>query len=85
MYAGRDTVDFLEDALHQNIAEELNIDDDASTQVKIERAFLMADAECRMAGIETSGATVVVCLIKVRVDFFLNNIVSSKSKNHLMK
>lgn len=66
---GRDTVDFLENALHQNVAEELNIKDDASTQIKIERAFLMADAECRMAGIETSGATVVVCLIKVRVSF----------------
>lgn len=65
-HGGRDTVDFLEGKLHQNIAEELNmVDDDASIHVKIERAFLMADAECRMAGLKTSGATVVMCLVKV--------------------
>ena len=62
---GRDIVDFLEGSLHKNIAEELNIDDGVAIHTKIERAFLMTDAESRMAGIETSGATVAVCLIKV--------------------
>jgi protein phosphatase/protein phosphatase PTC1 len=65
-HGGRDTVDFLEEKLHVSIADELNMTQDgASTQEKLERAVLMTDAECRMAGIESSGATVVVCLVKV--------------------
>ena len=78
-HGGRDTADFLEGKLHQCLAEELNMEDNsgdggddhhnsnASIQVKMERSFLMTDAECRMSGIQTSGATVVVCLIKVRI------------------
>jgi len=89
-HGGRDTVDFLENALHQNIAQELNMNDNnngnndnvnnhdknnnhdvdvnvnvnASTHVKIERAFLMTDVQSQMSGIQISGATVALCLIK---------------------
>jgi len=64
-HGGRDTVDFLEGALHLNIAEELNrTNDKTPIHTKIEQAFLMTDAQSRMAGIETSGATVCVTLIK---------------------
>lgn len=74
-HGGRDTADFLEGKLHQCLAEELNMEDEgdsdnhehdnkASIEMKLERSFLMTDAECRMSGIQTSGATVVLCLIK---------------------
>ena len=62
---GRDTVDFLEEALHGNIAQELNMDDNTSIHNKLERAFLITDAESKMSGIQTSGATVAICLIQV--------------------
>ena len=53
--------------MHENIAEELNMDDNTSIHNKLERAFLMTDAESKMAGIQTSGATVAVCLVKVSI------------------
>lgn len=66
-HGGRDIVDFLEDALSYNIAQELRPDDsadDADIPTRLERAFLLTDVQSRMAGLMTSGATVAICLIK---------------------
>jgi hypothetical protein len=37
-----------------------------SMETRLVRAFLMADVNSRLAGLWTSGATVAVCLLKVR-------------------
>ena len=37
-----------------------------SMETRLERAFLMADLHARQVGITSSGATVAVCLVKVR-------------------
>lgn len=63
-HGGRDIVDFLEESFAENMARELNHEDDSNMPTRIERAFLLTDIESRMAGILTSGATVVVCLIQ---------------------
>jgi len=63
-HGGRDIVEFLEHTLDENIAEELNEKDDASIHVKLERAFLITDVQSHEMGIDTSGATVALCLIK---------------------
>lgn len=95
-HGGRDTVDFLQDALHVSIAEELRhgnvggrgkedkgagekdsssrsldasssdkeIVDNAPIETRLERAFLITDVESKMMGIQTSGATVCICLVK---------------------
>ena len=65
---GRDTVDFLEHGLSYHVAEELaqnDEGDEVDIKTRLERAFLMADIHARQAGLETSGATVTVCLVKV--------------------
>mmetsp|Transcript_35551 Transcript_35551/g.51948 ORF Transcript_35551/g.51948 Transcript_35551/m.51948 type:complete len:315 (+) Transcript_35551:167-1111(+) len=69
-HGGRDMVDFLEEALVPNIAQELNYKDPTLTEhdndilIRLERAFLLTDIQSRMAGLVTSGATVAICLIK---------------------
>jgi len=57
-------VEFLEPFLCENIAEELNCIDNDDILRRLERAFLITDVQSKMMGIQTSGATVVVCLIK---------------------
>ena len=61
---GRDIVDFLESTLSKNIAQELAHVDDASVATRIERSFLLTDIQSRKANLLTSGATVVICLVK---------------------
>ncbi len=66
-------MDFLHDSLHLNIMEELKHDgdgdgdgDEAGVHERLERAFLITDVQCRMEGIQTSGATVAICLVERR-------------------
>ena len=59
-------MEFLEDALSENIAKELNHLDDADISMRLERAFLITDVQSSLMKIETSGATVACCLVKVR-------------------
>jgi hypothetical protein len=67
MYTGRDMVEFLEQGMSFHIAQELAApDDDADIRKRLERAFIMADIHSRHAGVTMSGATVAVCLLKVR-------------------
>lgn len=73
-HGGRGIVDFLEEALVDNVAIELGHDDDASMETRLERAFLITDIQSLKMGILTSGATVAICLIKENVctgDFLL--------------
>mmetsp|Transcript_5015 Transcript_5015/g.5841 ORF Transcript_5015/g.5841 Transcript_5015/m.5841 type:complete len:159 (+) Transcript_5015:104-580(+) len=63
-HGGRDIVEFLEHTLAENIAQELNEDDDASIHTRLERAFLITDIQSHMMAIDTSGATVALCLVK---------------------
>jgi len=73
-HGGRDIVNFLEECLAKNIADELNHNDvDEITHApsshqamhkRIEQAFLITDIQSRMKGITSSGATVCICLIK---------------------
>ena len=84
-HGGRDIVDFLQDALHINIALELNYKDDehddgantvntvntvnsnnnsTSIHERLERAFLITDVQSKMQKIQTSGATVAICIIQ---------------------
>lgn len=60
---GRDIVNFLEETLHVNVACELAHQDDASIETRLERAFLLTDIQSKQFGLETSGATVAICLI----------------------
>ena len=62
-FLGRDIVDFLEEALADNVARELAHDDDASVETRLQRAFLMTDIQSKQMGLVTSGATVAVCLL----------------------
>lgn len=78
-HGGRDIVDFLQDALHSNIALELNhidaaddierpsdstTDNSTSIHERLERAFLITDVQSKMQNIHTSGATVAICIIQ---------------------
>lgn len=84
-HGGRDIVEFLEQNLCSNIAQELcrndyNITNDnndshdgdqkeANSTIleRMECGFLLTDIQSYQAGIHTSGATAVVCLIKVSI------------------
>jgi len=60
-------VDFLEQGMTYHVSQELSCTaDDAPISVRLERAFLMADIHAKQAGVQTSGATVALCLVKVR-------------------
>jgi hypothetical protein len=59
-------VEYLEHGLQYHVAQELKHPDDASMAERLERAFLMADIHSRQQGVIMSGATVAMCLVKVR-------------------
>eukprot|EP00934_Nitzschia_sp_Nitz4_P004749 Nitzschia sp. Nitz4//scaffold328_size19456//7898//9144//NITZ4_008720-RA/size19456-processed-gene-0.21-mRNA-1//-1//CDS//3329547971//4739//frame0 len=63
-HGGRDMVEYLEHGLSFHVAQELQVDDDATISERLERAFLMADIHSKQLGVKTSGATVAVCLVK---------------------
>jgi hypothetical protein len=63
---GREIVDFLEHGLSYHVAQELSIDDSSDIETRLVRAFLMADIHAQQASILASGATVAICLVKVR-------------------
>lgn len=63
-HGGRQIVSFLEEHLEKQLAEELMIQDEASIQEKITRAFLITDMKSRRLEITTSGATAVIALIQ---------------------
>lgn len=56
-------MNFLEETLADNVARELAHNDDASMETRLERAFLMTDIQSKQFGLETSGATVALCLV----------------------
>jgi len=60
---GRQIVDFLEDALEQNISKELMEPDEAGIPERLARAFLITDMQSRKLEITTSGATAVSALL----------------------
>ena len=61
-------VDFLEHGLSFHIANELNtVDETVDIETRLVRAFLMADIHAKKAGVNSSGATVATCLVKVRM------------------
>ena len=65
-HGGRDMVEYLEHFLSFHVAEELKHDDDDATMaVRLERAFVLADIHAMQCGVNTSGATVVTCLVQV--------------------
>jgi hypothetical protein len=57
-------VDFLEHGLAHHVAQELQHEGVDMTTC-LTRAFLTADIHAKMLGIEYSGATVAICLIRV--------------------
>lgn len=63
-HGGRDMVEYLEYFLAYHVAEELKHGDDAPVAERLERAFVLADIHATQCGVETSGSTVVVCLVK---------------------
>ncbi|CAB9497980.1 linked kinase-associated serine/threonine phosphatase 2C [Seminavis robusta] len=63
-HGGRDMVEYLDYFLAFHVGGELNHNDDASIETRLERAFLLADVHATQCGISTSGSTVIVCLVK---------------------
>lgn len=61
---GRGIVEFLENSLIENVAEEINVDEDVDMEIRLQRAFLITDIQSYDNGIMTSGATVAICLFK---------------------
>jgi hypothetical protein len=69
-------VDFLEKGLTHHVAEELGCQkDNADIATRLERAFLMADIHSHLAGVQCSGATVALCLVKVSNVHQTNDII----------
>jgi hypothetical protein len=65
---GRDMAEFLEHALSYHIAQEwMTNSDDEDATIRLERAFLTTDVHAKALGIESSGATVSICMIQVRL------------------
>lgn len=62
-HGGRQIVDFLESALEENIAKEVQESDDAPMSERLTRAFLITDMQSKRLGITTSGATAVSALL----------------------
>ncbi len=69
---GRDIVNFLEETLAKNVAQELAFEDDATMETRLERAFLLTDIQSKQFGLETSGATVAICLVSQNVIYSAN-------------
>jgi serine/threonine protein phosphatase PrpC len=61
-HGGRDMVDFLQQALHHNVAIELK-DETVPVATRIERALLVTDIQAHKFGIRASGSTVAMCLV----------------------
>jgi serine/threonine protein phosphatase PrpC len=71
-HGGRDIVNFLEETLAKNVAQELAFEDDATMETRLERAFLLTDIQSKQFGLETSGATVAICLVSQNVIYSAN-------------
>lgn len=61
-HGGRDMVDFLQQALHHNVAIELK-DETVPVATRLERALLVTDIQAYTFGIRASGSTVALCLV----------------------
>jgi hypothetical protein len=72
--SGRDMVEYLEHGLVYHVAQELKYKDDATMATRLERSFLMADIHSRQLGVTMSGATVAMCLVKVRLWEYIYDI-----------
>jgi serine/threonine protein phosphatase PrpC len=77
LLTGRDICNFLEEALAENVAIELEHDDDASMETRLERAFLITDIQALKMGLTTSGATVAICLIQRHAHGFLLHVANA--------
>ena len=65
-HGGCSMAEYLEHGLSFHVAEELKHEDDADMATRLERAFILADIHAAQQEVSTSGATVVLCLVKVR-------------------
>ena len=63
-HGGRHIVNFLEEQLEKNITTELLLDDEASVQERLTRAFLITDMQSRQQQNNTAGATAVSVLLR---------------------
>lgn len=86
-HGGRDMVEYLEHFLHFHMAQELvhatqDINNTVSMELCMERAFMIADihAQTQEVGVESSGATVVVCLVKVCILYCMGVVSCRKEK-----
>jgi len=61
-HGGRDTVDFLAQALHTNVTLEL-LEEDAPIPTRLERALLITDIQLRQYHQSSGGSTVAICLV----------------------
>ena len=67
-HGGRQIVDFLEEALENNIVIELKLPDEASVEERLGRAFGITDMQSRKMDIVASGATAVSVLLETSTD-----------------
>lgn len=74
-HGGRQIADFLETSLEQTIVQELKLQDDATMEERLSRAFLITDMNSKKLNITTSGATAVCALL---ASSFESNTTSRK-------
>jgi len=63
-HGGRHIVNFLEEQLEKNITTELLLNDEATVQERLTRAFLITDMQSRQQQNNTAGATAVSVLLR---------------------